>query len=816
MKYIKAIISIFFLIGITILLNNKMGNIPPLATFLDPFHGFLSLVNSDIHNKNILNFDEIQNEVKLIIDENHVPHIFAKNDYDLCFTQGYITAFDRLWQMEFQTMAAGGRISEIIGPKALPFDQYQRRIGMVYSAEKGLIETMKHKNVYSGIEAYADGVNAYINSLNWDQYPIEYKILDYKPEKWTPLKTLLFLKTMAFSLSGRSSDLDFNKLWDKIGMEDLNDLYPEFPNYLDPIIPKETPFTKPIKSIQFPDSLYRANPYQDKVLVQPDARIGSNNWAVDGSKTKSGFPLLSNDPHLGLTLPNIWYQIHLNTPEFNVYGASLPGGPCVISGFNDYIAWGETNGGDDVWDWYDIVFKSNKMNQYFYDNEWLTTEKKIEEIKIRGEKSFIDTVIYTHFGPVVWAHEGQTKRMHNERNQSGEMLSVGRALRWLAHDSSAESKTFYELNKAKNYQDYVDALQYFTCPVQNFVYADIDGNIAIWHAGNTPQKWKNQGRFVMDGTNPQYNWNDAIPHNEKAHIKNPKRGFVSSANQHITDENYPYYLGPWFVESFRGERINQHLTSLKDATFDDFIEIQTDNKNLMAERVLPVFLSVLNDTLLKPHFIQPVAELIKWNYFFDADKIAPTIYNEWIDQFENLVWEDELGKSYDEILWPDYARLEQLITKEQNSKWIDNINTNKKELFSDLVYKSFENTINLLTQEVGQLSELWFWGNYRGTDILHLAKIPGFGVENLSTGGGKLIPNATRKHFGPSWRYIVEMSSPPKAKGIIPGGQSGYPGSKYYDNMLEGWRVGELRDINSSSNPEDINGKVIIINGENS
>jgi penicillin G amidase len=816
MKYLKAIISIVILAGIIYSLNSKIGNIPPLAKFLDPFHGFISLVNSDIHKANNLSFENIKSEVKLIIDENHIPHIFAKNDYDLCFTQGYVTAFDRLWQMEFQTMAAGGRLSEIIGSKAVSYDQYQRRIGMVYSAEKGLIETMKHKEVYSGIEAYADGVNAYINSLNWDQYPIEYKILDYKPEKWTPLKTLLFLKTMAFSLSGRSSDLDFNKLWNKIGMENLNDLYPEFPNYLDPIIPKGTQFNDLKNSLQFPDSLYRANPYQDKLLVQPDARIGSNNWAVDGTKTKSGFPLLSNDPHLNLTLPNIWYQIHLNTPEYNVYGASLPGGPCVISGFNDYIAWGETNGGDDVWDWYDIVFKSNKMEEYLYDNEWLKTEKKIEEIKIRGKKSYLDTVIYTHFGPVVWTHEGQTKRMHNERNQSGEMLSVGRALRWLAHDPSAESKTFYDLNKAKNYQDYVDALQYFTCPVQNFVYADIEGNIAIWHAGNTPQKWDNQGRFVMDGTNPQYNWNEAIPHKGKAYIKNPERGFVSSANQHITDENYPYYLGPWFVESFRGERINQHLEELNEATFDDFIEIQMDNKNLMAEKVLPIFLSILNDSLLKPQFVQPVAELIKWDYFFNDDDIAPTIYNEWIDQFEILVWEDNLGKSYDDILWPDYARLEQLITKEQDSKWIDNVNTNEKELFSDLVYLSFENTIKLLTNEVGELSDAWFWGNYRGTDILHLAKIPGFGVENLSTGGGKLIPNATRKHFGPSWRYIVEMSSPPKAKGILPGGQSGYPGSKYYDNMLEDWRVGELRDINSSSRPEDINGKFIIINGENS
>lgn len=813
MKFIKAFLSISIVLFVTFYLNQKHGNTPAIGKFLDPFHGFLALVGSDIHQEKEIKIPQVKDEVKIIIDNNHVPHIFAENEYDLFFAQGYFTAFDRLWQMEFQTYAAAGRISEIIGSKALSYDQYQRRIGMVFAAENALIKTKEHPKVYAGIEAYADGVNAYIQSLSWDQYPLEYKILDYKPEIWTTLKTLLFLKSMAFSLSGRSFDLDYNKLWDKIGMNELNDLYPQFPNYLDPVIPKNTQFSNSSISVSPPDSLYKANPFQDKVLIQPEKGIGSNNWAVNGSKTKSGVPLLSNDPHLQLTLPNIWYQIHLNTPEFNVYGASLPGGPCVISGFNNYIAWGETNGGDDVWDWYDIVFKSNEMSQYLFDNQWLETEKRIEEIKIRGQESFLDTVIYTHYGPVVWTHDGQTKRMHNERNKSGEMLSVGRSLRWLAHDPSVESKTFYDLNKARNYDQYVEALKYFTCPVQNFVYADIEGNIAIWHGGNTPVKWQNQGRFIMDGTDPIYNWNSSIPHKEKAHIFNPKQGYVSSANQHITDESYPYYLGPWFVESFRGERINQKLQVMNNATVDDFIQVQMDNKNLMAERVLPILLDSLQNQMVRPEFVQPIAELIKWDYFFNSDKIAPTIYNEWIDQLEKLIWEDNLGKSYDDILWPDYSRLEQLLTKEHLSKWIDNKNTLKIELFSELVQQSFDSTIFKLTTEKGEISELWEWGNYRGTDILHLAKIPGLGMKNLYTSGGKLIPNATRKHFGPSWRYIVEMSNPPKAKGILPGGQSGFPGSKYYSDMIEEWRVGELREINSSSNPEEIDGIIITLIG---
>ena len=318
----------------------------------------------------------------------------------------------------------------------------------------------------------------------------------------------------------------------------------------------------------------------------------------------------------------------------------------------------------------------------------------------------------------------------------------------------------------------------------------------------------------MDGTDPKYNWNNSIPHLEKAHILNPERGFVSSANQHITDEAYPYYLGPWFVESYRGERINQRLEELKNATFEDFIEIQMDNKNLMAERVLPVLLDSLQNQMVNPKFVKPLAELIKWNFFFDGDKIAPTIYDEWISQLETLIWEDDLGKSYDDILWPDYARLEQLLIHEHNSKWLDDKTTEEIETFSELVQKSFANTISKLTLDLGEFSENWNWGNSRGTDILHLAKIPGFGEENLFTGGGSLIPNATNQHFGPSWRYVVEMSNPPKAKGILPGGQSGFPGSKYYSDMVEEWRVGELRNINSSSNPDEIEGKIIMLKGE--
>lgn len=814
MKMARTLFFVILTVIMTVTLNTKLGNLPPIAKFLDPFHGFLALTGSDQLPTENFHFPELSDRVEVIWDERRVPHIFAQNEHDLFFTQGYVTARDRLWQMEFQSMAAAGRLSEIIGEKALQYDLYQRRIGMVYAAENAQKAADAFPELLNLIQFYSNGVNSYINSLDWDEYPVEYKIMDYQPEQWTPLKTFLFLKYMSLDLSGRSSDLDYTKLLSKIGYDNLDDLYPQFPDYIDPVIPKGTEWKNPTINPIPPKKLYQSDPWNNSIQTEKTERgLGSNNWAMSGSLTKSGVPLLANDPHLRLTLPNIWYEIHLNTPEFNVYGASLPGGPCVISGFNDYIAWGETNGNDDVWDWYDITFRTPEMAEYLYDGKWVKTTGRIEEIKIRGQDSFLDTVIYTHYGPIVWDYDGQTRRVHNLRSRGGEMVSVGRALRWLAHDESLESLTFYQLNKARNYDDYVNALRHFTCPVQNFIYADIDGNIAIWHAGNTPVKWEDQGRFIMDGSNPVYEWGPVIPHAEKAYSKNPVRGFLSSANQHVTDSSFPYYLGPWFVESYRGGRINQKLSSLEKAIPEDFADIQMDTKNTLAEHILPHLLSGLSDDLKMRH--SDIVEILKsWDYFSISESKPAAIFDRWIKEFETRVWEDELGKLYD-ITWPDYSRLAQLITEEKESPWLDNINTEKVETFTEIVNASFEKSIQLLVEKFGPISENWNWGNSRGTDINHLANIPGFGRIKLKTGGGSFIPNATNTTFGPSWRFVVEMTNPPRGMGIYPGGQSGFPGSKWYDNMVDGWVSGKMHEFHTNSDFNQISGHKISFSGSN-
>jgi len=796
------------------LMNTKLDNIPPLGKFLDPFHGYLALVGSDELPQNKLDINGLTNAVEVVWDEHRIPHIFAQNDKDLYFVQGYIMAMDRLWQMEFQTHAAGGRMSEIVGEKAIKYDKFQRRIGMRSSAQAQLELTMQDTEIAMMATTFSDGVNAYIKSLNSDNYPIEYKILNYSPEEWTPLKTCLLLKSMAFTLTGRSTDLVYTRMLNNFGLDVVEELFPVFPSFYDPIIPKGTPFDFTPISLNKHDSLYIAQADREKIPYQPDERNGSNNWAVSGSRTKSGAPILANDPHLGLTLPSIWYAMHLVTPTQNTIGVTIPGAPGIISGFNHHISWGETNGNDDVMDWYDIVFKDASKSEYWYDNQWQKTTFIIEEIKIRDEDSILDTVIYTHHGPVVWEEVDQTLAMGKfSLKNNVRQVSVGRALRWLAHTPANEMRTFYELNRAKNYEDFTKALRHFTCPGQNFVYADREGNVAIWHTGNNPTKWEKQGMFISDGSDPRYDWQGTIPHNQKPHIKNPERGFVSSANQHPTDETYPYFLAEFFWPSFRGHRINERLSDIQDANIFEVLSVQMDNTNIMARWVTPHLISAINNIELNESKSQVLDNIKSWDYSFDHTSIGGTIFQHWFDNLETMVWSDDFGLDDEQYIWPYSNKLAELIQHEPQSKWFDIKTTEEVETFVDVAQSTFAQTVEELVNEFGEINESWQWQNARGTDIRHLAKIPGLGEIGVPTAGGSLVPNATGKYFGPSWRYAVEMTDTPKAYGIYPGGQSGYPGSKYYDNMVDDWSIGKSYPLKFATNPTEINGHHVQFGG---
>ncbi|MBC6991530.1 penicillin acylase family protein [Hymenobacter sp. BT491] len=806
-KWTKAVLALAISGALTWVLNTKQGDVPPFGKFLSPFEGFWQ--NGEAADafpaQQNLTLPGLQAPVQVRFDDRRVPHIFAQNDHDLYFAQGYLTARDRLWQMDFVTHVAAGRLAEIVGPSRLETDRFFRRMGMVYGAQKSLDMMMANPVTHNVLQSYSDGINAYISSLSAKEYPFEYKLLNYAPERWEPLKCALLLKYMAFDLSGRSDDLRMSNALNKYGPAVVKDLFPDYPQREDPIVPVGTPLDfKPLPAPPTPPSFQAA--MSEKVPAhEPNPELGSNNFAVSGEKSASGFPILANDPHLQLNLPSIWYQIQLTAPGVNVYGVTIPGAPTVIIGFNQQVAWGVTNVAADVMDWYQIKFRDHTRREYWHDGRWKPIRRVVERIKVRGQPDRLDTVLYTHHGPIVYDRD--EKPFLSE-------TPIRHAMRWTAHDAANEVLAFYQLNRASNYQDYTAALANYGSPAQNFIFADNQKDIAIWPNGKFPLKWRDQGKFILDGTDPAYDWQGWIPQAQNPHVKNPARGFVSSANQSSTGPDYPYYLNWTFGSYERGHRINERLARMTRATPDSLRVLQNDNLNLNAQLMLPRMLALLDS---QPQNVasrgarqQVRTEMHRWKYFYEANAIGPSIFELWYSNLVRRIWEDDFSKKGTgiELRWPGRDRTNTLILQEPDSKWIDDRRTPAKETLPDLVRLSFEFAADSLQRKFGEFGPKWRWANQKSTDILHLAQLPGFGRMDLDVGGGAGIVNATSERNGPSWRMVVALGPQVQAYGVYPGGQSGNPGSPFYDNMIETWRVGQLYPLVFLHNATEQNKRV--------
>ncbi len=798
MKFVKFIISLLAAAGLTYVLNRPLGAVPALGRLFSPFEGFWQNGESKLDlPPTDLQLEGVQDEVNVVFDDNRVPHVFAKNDHDAYFTQGYLMARDRLWQMEFYTLAASGRLAEVVGERALELDRYSRRMGMADAAKK-VYENGKTNKIFDEVlNAYSAGVNTYIKQLRYKNLPVEYKIIGYQPEEWSPYKTILMMMNMRNVLNGGSDDFRMSNALSKYGMEVMKDLFPNYPSNESPIIPVGTkwnftpvPVPAPPTQISAPMSVSESVAFD---IPQHSPEIGSNNWAVGGEKSATGLPILANDPHLQLTLPSIWYQMQLCTPTMNVYGACLPGAPGVVIGFNKDVAWGVTNVGSDVMDFYQIKFKDNTKKEYWYNGAWKPTTMRIEEFVVKGRpESLKDTVYSTHHGPIVY--NAASDKNFNQN------VPVGHAMRWVAQEKEGtDLMAFYYLNRAKNYDDYRKALTYYVAPAQNFVFASNQNDISITPNGKLPLKWKEQGKFIMDGSNPAHDWQGWIPVEQNPTVKNPPRGFVSSANQFSADPTYPYYLGWRFAPSERAIRINERLEKMQKATVDSLRMLQNDNFNVEARRILPVLMKILNadSSETKNPAYQTLA---KWNMKNDANEVGATIFERWVKELRYTVFEDEFPMTNlkTPMVYPSRNRMWDMVVKEPTAKWFDNVSTkNKQETLQDVVKQSFKASIDSLTMKLGPMNaETWAWNKVKSTDINHLGRLPGFGRQDIPNGGGAGIVNATTELNGPSWRMVVQLDKGwPKAYGLYPGGQSGNPASPFYDNMIDKWAKGELNEL---------------------
>ena len=788
MRVIPLLIFGILTTALIVILNSTLLLPAPLGKLLSPQSGLWQ--NAEPVNENFsaeLKFPNLKGKVDVYFDERMVPHVFAENDADAYFVQGYIHAKFRLWQMEFQTHAAAGRVSEIVGTKALSFDRDKRRLGMVYAAETALKEMEKDPETLEECNNYTAGVNAYIATLTESTLPLEYKLLGYKPEKWSNLKSALFLKYMALDLAGYENDFEMTNAKSVFSSADFNLIYPTIMDSLDPIVPKGAIFDTAGIKVRTPknaDSIYFNYKNLNNIEEQkPNKDNGSNNWAVNGTKTKSGAPILANDPHLGLNLPSLWYEMQISTPTYNAYGATFPGAPAVIIGFNDSCAFGFTNAMRDVRDYYEVQFKDDSRKEYWFDSAWKTTTFRTEIIKVKDSVDYYDTVAYTNIGPVMY-----DKTFNGTRNTGNKYYAV----RWKAHDPSNELKMFTLLNKAKNYSDYSKAVKYLEVPGQNAIFATKSGTIAIWDQGTFPAKWKRQGDFVMPGSDSTYFWQGVIPQRENPHFVNPARGFVSSANQLPADSTYPYYLGGTYPP-YRGWEINKRLATMSNITPEDMMALQTDNYNVFGEMAQPVLVKNINDSGFSYSEKMFLEILKKWDHENNYDSKGATVFSIVWDSLENEVWKDELTKYNVKLPWPHESTLLDCIKKDSAFKFIDNINTPQKETLEEVTTAAFKKAAVTLEKlnKTGKIE----WGKDKDTRVSHLLMLDAFSRLHLPIGGGTNTINAANEKHGPSWRMIVSLTPQTKAYGVYPGGQSGNPGSKFYDDFVDHWAEGKYYSL---------------------
>jgi len=795
MKWIRVVLSLLLAAALFWALDNRHGMVPAFGKLVNPFAGFWRNGEGADRLPAELSLPGLQAEVKIVWDSRCVPHIFAANSHDLYFAQGYVCASLRLWQMDFQVLYAGGRLAEVVGPTALPLDRSSRRFGMTWAAERAADEMRQDPETRAAAEAYTAGVNAYISTLRRKDYPVEYKILDYAPEPWTEDKSALLLKYMAYMLSGYTADASLTRLRDALGEAAAEALFPLHPPLIDPVIPPGTPLDfKPVAVPEVPSSSATEPPRPGTggtpgpLLPDFDERsLGSNNWAVSGALTKSGFPILCNDMHLALSLPMIWYEVQLAAPGINIYGVSIPGAPTVIVGFSQRIAWGFTNGTDDVLDLFAVKFKDDTRREYLDGGQWKAATIREEVIKVRGRPDVVERVVTTHLGPVF--------QLKGEAPLPDADFPADTAVRWMGHEPSNEFKTLVLLNRARDYDDYLRALSYWNCPSQNFAYADAGRNIALWHNGRFPLRWKGQGRYVLDGADPGQAWQGWIPRDQIPHVKNPARGFVSSANQPAVDAGYPYYLGSDYGSFERGARINEILAASKDITADDMIRMQGDVLNIRARTVLPRLLEILNDAVLPGTEQRALKELQGWNFECRANLAAPSVFDRFWQELYALTWNDEKRGDMKWMNWPQSQVMIGFILAAPDSEYFDDKATSEKETRAVIVRKAFAAACAKLEKDFGPPGASWDWGKVKGTRFDHLGRIPGLGRDAFETEGVGIAINAIGRSWGPSWRMVVEMGPEVRAWGIYPGGQSGNPGSKYYDNFIPDWAAGKPYEL---------------------
>ena len=734
-------------------------------------------------------------------DEFGIPHVFAANRLDGARIIGWLHASDRLWQMDLLRRQASGTVAEVFGRERLKHDILMRRLGLRRTSKAWWISDRVPSEFRAELEAYADGVNARMEQFKKIGWPAIFKDLGYTPGPWSPVDSIVFTKYMGWDQSGTDADLWFGTVVEKLGVRAAEELWPLDRPYEIPTVRQQHNRKSPPTGAMHPlpgceDAFAAALESFDGVeWLGRGMAFGSNNWAIDGSKTRSGKPILCSDPHLGFDLPSLWYAWHLSVNGRNITGAGFPTAPYIVIGHNDRLGWGITNMQADVMDYFIEEPHPKDSKLYRHRGEWKEFHQVEETIQIKGESAHIESIDYTVHGPIISSNEGLV------------------AAQWTGLGETRDGLAIWMMNRANNLSEALAGFDQIVIPTLSMAYADADGNIAIHACGAIPLRMRGQGRIPMDGASGEFDWRGFIPRRSLPLAVNPPRHYVGSANGRPASIGYPHHLGWMWDSSYRTRRMHQLLTNCDDMTIQKMIPLQNDAYDKAAERFLPTLLAAVKKNKPQDPFERELlAAVASWDYRAKGDSAGPLIWLRWFHHYRAGVWNDEWparGLSERGGSWgytgnnrrqPMLEVLEYITREYPNSEWFNDQATAERESRDDIIVRAFHKAAAELQQRAGNRLDALTWNK---VNKLHIGSISGNADWDR---GGHSVPGDSftlnpgsgggRVGGGASWRMIVDFANPSRSIGVYPGGQSGDPDDPHYADLIPLWAQNKYAPLN--------------------
>ena len=777
--------------------------------------------------------------IEIIRDADAIPHIIAAGKLDGLFGLGYAHAQDRLWQMEFQRRIGHGRLSEVLGAATLPQDRFLRTVGFGRAARTAWATTPEWAK--QQVNAYVAGVNGFISTHHGAGLPPEFTLFRFEPEPWTGVDVLVWVKMMAWDLSGNYSfELLRHDLLAAVGAERMNELMPPYaidglsimPRHAAPVDANRAYASaaaptfgsaatgRPEGLPDNPGGSWSAALTASVSQGAPAVRdfllggatiegLGSNNWVVDGTLTPTGKPLLANDPHLGTRLPSTWYLAHISAGDFDVIGGTFPGIPAVALGRNRSIAWGATNVAADVQDLYrEHLDAGGTRSEFRGAQEPITVIP--ETIVVKGAAPVTLSVRVTRHGPLISdaINANNAASTTTPKPQPLEPL----AFRWTALDpDDGTLSAFLKMNEARNWTEFTQALEGYTAPSQNFVYADVDGHIGYYAPGHIPLRASGDGSRPAEGWTGDAEWTGWVPFDELPHLFDPPEHLIVTANHRPAPASYPYNLGVDWTEPYRAQRIADLLDrrglgegGQPDHRFgpDDFARIQADTLSLHAQALLPVLLSHVRAADARD---QPALDRLRqWNFDATGESAAAALFQAWFLHLTPVLVADEIGPAATELYQGKFSYVSRFLAialASNDSRWCDDVRTPARETCDDAVRRAFREGVDDLQNRLGSDMTRWRW------DAVHLAKFPhaldsvamlrpilsrSIGIAgdwSTVNVGVTAADHPYDVHTVPGYREIIDLSPANNSRFLDAVGESGHFLSPHYDDFLNDWRA---------------------------